>query len=218
MLLGGSSGCSFFAFAEFRGAILVLRGLIGRRVIGVRLVEMRVVVTAGRCEGFTGQQFDGGGRVSASDGGARRVSRGMGVIVTMIVVFEVFEDIADVEKGVAIQADVDESRLHAWENASNLAFVDAADEREHFLPLEVELDKLSFFQNRDSALVRARGYNQFFRHEYSLRSIAAGPTGKEVVQGKAPFRNEAEHAGDNNNNSVAALRSKPEGVAAERHP
>jgi len=37
-----------------------------------------------------------------------------------------------------------------------------------------------------------------------------------VVQGKAPFHNEAEHAGDNN--GVAALRSKPEGVAAERHP
>jgi hypothetical protein len=140
MLLGGSSGCSFFAFAEFRGAILVLRGLIGRRVIGVRLVEMRVVVTAGRCEGFTGQQFDAGGRASASDGGARRVSRGMGVIVTMIVVFEVFEDIADVEKGVAIQADVDESRLHAWENASNLAFVDAADERELFFTLNVDFD------------------------------------------------------------------------------
>jgi len=140
MLLGGSSGCSFFAFAEFCGAILVLRGLIGRRVIGVRLVEMRVVVTAGRCEGFTGQQFDGGGRVSASDGGSRRVSRGMGVIVTMIVVFEVFEHIADVEKGVAIQADVDESRLHAGENASNLAFVDAADERELFFALDVDFN------------------------------------------------------------------------------
>jgi hypothetical protein len=140
MLLGGSGGCSFFAFAEFRGAILVLRGLFGRPVIGVRLVEMHVVVTAGRCEGFTGQQFDGGGPVSASDGGERRVSGGMGVIVTMIVVFEVFEDITDVEKGVAIQADVDESRLHAWENASNLAFVDAADERELFFALNVDFD------------------------------------------------------------------------------
>jgi hypothetical protein len=39
-----------------------------------------------------------------------------------------------------------------------------------------------------------------------------------VVQGKAPFRNKAEHAGDNNNNTVAAWRSKPEGVAAGRHP
>jgi hypothetical protein len=64
----------------------------------------------------------------------------MGVIMTMIVVFEVFEDIADIEKGVAIQADVDESRLHAWENASNLAFVDAADERELFFTLDVDFD------------------------------------------------------------------------------
>jgi hypothetical protein len=37
-----------------------------------------------------------------------------------------------------------------------------------------------------------------------------------VVQGKAPFRNKAEHAGDNS--TVAAWRSKPEGVAAGRHP
>jgi hypothetical protein len=64
----------------------------------------------------------------------------MGVIVTMIVVFEVFEDIADIQKGVAVQADVDESRLHARENASNLAFVDAADERELFFTLDVDFD------------------------------------------------------------------------------
>jgi hypothetical protein len=141
-LLGGSSGCSFFAFAEFRGAILVLQRFFCRRVIGVRvrLIEVRFVVNTGGCEGFAGQQFDGGGRIAAGNGGERRVSRGMGVIVTMIVVFEVFEDIADVEKGVAIQADVDESRLHAWENASNLAFVDAADERELFFALNVDFD------------------------------------------------------------------------------
>ena len=35
-----------------------------------------------------------------------------------------------------------------------------------------------------------------------------------MVQGKAPFRNKAEHAGDNS--TVAAWRSKPEGVAALR--
>jgi hypothetical protein len=140
MLLGSGRSGGFFAFAEFRGAILLLRGLIGRSVIGVRLIEMRVFVTAGSCEGFTGQQFDGGGHVSTGDGGERRVTGSMGVIMTMIVVFEVFEDIADIEKGVAIQADVDESRLHAWEDASNLTFVDAADERELFFPLDVDFD------------------------------------------------------------------------------
>jgi hypothetical protein len=140
MLLGGSRGCGFFAFAEFRGAILLLRRLIGWCVIGVRLIEVHVIVNAGSCKGFTRQQFNGGGRIAASNGGERRVSGGMGVIVTMIVVFEIFEDIADVQESVAIQADVDECRLHAWEDASNLAFVDAADERELFFTLNVDFD------------------------------------------------------------------------------
>lgn len=140
MLSSGSRGCGFFAFAEFGGAILLLRRLVDRGVIGVRLIEVNVVVNTGGCEGLTGQQFDGGGRIAASNGGERRVSRGMGVIVSMIVVFEVFENIADVQEGVAIQADVDECRLHAWEDASNLAFVDAADERELFFTLNVDFD------------------------------------------------------------------------------
>jgi hypothetical protein len=55
MLLGGSSGCGLFAFAEFGGAIVVLWRIIRRCVIGVRLIEMHVVVTAGRCQGLTGQ-------------------------------------------------------------------------------------------------------------------------------------------------------------------
>ena len=55
MLLGGSSGSGLFAFAEFGGAILVWRKLISRCVIGGGLIEMRVGVTAGRCQGLTGQ-------------------------------------------------------------------------------------------------------------------------------------------------------------------
>lgn len=46
MLLGGGRSGGFFAFAEFRGAIFLLRWLIGGRVIGVRLIEVRVFVTA----------------------------------------------------------------------------------------------------------------------------------------------------------------------------
>src|SRR5271170_4291261 len=58
--------------------------------------------------------------------------------------------------------------------------------------------------------MRGRGYNQFFRHENSLGCTAAGPSKWKVV-GKAPFRCRPEHAGDND--IVAALRSKPEGLA-----
>jgi hypothetical protein len=140
MLSGGSRSCSFFAFAEFGGAVLGLWRLIDRHVIGVRLIMVHIVVNAGGCEGLTRQQFDSGGRIAAGNGGERRVSGAMDVIVSMIVVFEVFEDITDVQEGVAIQADVDESRLHAWEDASNLAFVDAADERELFFTLDVDFD------------------------------------------------------------------------------
>ena len=58
----------------------------------------------------------------------------------VIVVLEVFENIANVEKGITIQADVHESRLHAREDACDFPFVDAADESELFFPLDVNFD------------------------------------------------------------------------------
>jgi hypothetical protein len=60
--------------------------------------------------------------------------------VAMIVVFEIFEDVADVQKGIAIQADIHESRLHAGQDASNPAFVDAADECKFLFALDVNFD------------------------------------------------------------------------------
>ncbi len=50
----------------------------------------------------------------------------------VIVILEIFENVADVEEGIAIEADIDESGLHAGEDASDFAFVDAADEGELF--------------------------------------------------------------------------------------
>ena len=41
------------------------------------------------------------------DGGRRLVG------VTVIVIFEIFENVTDVQEGVAVQADVHECRLHA---------------------------------------------------------------------------------------------------------
>ena len=40
---------------------------------------------------------------------------------------DIFEEIGDVEEGVAIEADIDEGRLHAGKHASDAAFVDATD-------------------------------------------------------------------------------------------
>jgi len=60
--------------------------------------------------------------------------------VAVIVVFEVFENVADVEECVAVQADVDERRLHARQNARYFSLVDAADKRELFFTLNVDFD------------------------------------------------------------------------------
>jgi hypothetical protein len=60
--------------------------------------------------------------------------------VTGIVILKIFENITNVEESVAIEADVNESGLHAGENAGDAALVDAANERELFFTLDVNLD------------------------------------------------------------------------------
>ena len=45
----------------------------------------------------------------------------------VIVIFQIFEEVADIQEGVAIQTDIDEGRLHAGQHARDAAFVDAAD-------------------------------------------------------------------------------------------
>ena len=57
--------------------------------------------------------------------------------VVMIVIFKIFENVADVQEGVAIQTDVDESRLHSRKDAGDFTFVDAADEGELFFALDI---------------------------------------------------------------------------------
>jgi len=70
----------------------------------------------------------------------RTESRGMRLLVPVVVVFQVFEYVADIEECVAIQADVHESGLHARKDAGDFAFVDDADERELFFALDVDFD------------------------------------------------------------------------------
>src|SRR5579859_7934863 len=89
-----------------------------------------------RGKGFTRQRFD----ERAARGRGNRRRWGVSVGMAMIVVFEIFENVADVEECVAIQADVDERRLHARKNARYFSLVDAADKRELFLALNVDLD------------------------------------------------------------------------------
>jgi hypothetical protein len=57
-----------------------------------------------------------------------------------VVVFQVFENVADVQKRVAVEADIHESRLHTGKDAGDFSFVDAADQRELFFALDVNFD------------------------------------------------------------------------------
>jgi len=68
--------------------------------------------------------------------------QGLRLLVRMpvIVVLEVFENVADVQEGVAVEPNVHEGGLHAWEDAGDFSFVNAADEREFFFPLDVDFD------------------------------------------------------------------------------
>ena len=58
----------------------------------------------------------------------------------VVVILEIFEDVAYVKKGIAIETDIDESGLHAGEDAGDSAFVDTADEGELFFALDVNFD------------------------------------------------------------------------------
>jgi hypothetical protein len=101
------------------------------------MIFFMLVRGSGVAQRFTGKQFDNIGR----RGRKRRRRRGcVRVRVAVIIVFEIFENVADVEESIAIKADVNESGLHAGEDAGDSAFVDAADEGELFFALDVNFD------------------------------------------------------------------------------
>ena len=96
---------------------------LGERFTGKQLYRMRFrLVLDGSSETRLG---------SGSSGGWRFVR------VVVIVIFEIFENVADVQESVAIETDVDESRLHSGQDAGDFAFVDAADEGELFFALDI---------------------------------------------------------------------------------
>ena len=84
------------------------------------------------------------------------------------VLLEVLDDVGDVEKRVALEAHVDECRLHAREHLGDAPFVDVADDRALFLALDPELDDQPFVEDRDPRLVVRRVDDQFLRHRVIL--------------------------------------------------
>jgi hypothetical protein len=58
----------------------------------------------------------------------------------VIIILEIFENVADVKEGIAIKADIHERGLHAGEDAGDSAFVDTANEGELFFALDVNFN------------------------------------------------------------------------------
>ena len=68
----------------------------------------------------------------------------------------VVDDVADVEEGGLVQADVDEGRLHAREHPDHAALVDVADDALVLLTLEIELGDVAVLDERDAGLAAGR--------------------------------------------------------------
>ena len=95
-----------FAVGRFTSELwLAGFGVLVRFVLAVS----RAVAVCRR-QRFAGQQIGG---LTDRDGRSRG-GMGFAMTVAVIVVFEIFENIAHVQEGIAIQADVHESGLHAW--------------------------------------------------------------------------------------------------------
>jgi hypothetical protein len=94
--------------------------------------------------------------------GGSGMSMSVAHAVAGFIFLEVFENIADVEESVAVQADIHEGGLHAGQDAVDSALVNAANERELFFALDIDFYELTFFQNRDSPFMGGCGDNQFF--------------------------------------------------------
>jgi len=71
----------------------------------------------------------------------------------LVEVLVFFKEIGDVEKRVSFQAEIDEGRLHSWQNARHAAFMNAARERILVSALEINLDELIVFEKRNPGLV-----------------------------------------------------------------
>lgn len=100
------------------------------------LLRLKSVVLAAPANCFAGQNFSGNRR-----GGLRRcMAVRVPVPMAVIVVLKIFENVANVQEGVAVEADIDERGLHTGEHPSNAALVDATDQREFLFALDINFD------------------------------------------------------------------------------
>jgi hypothetical protein len=75
----------------------------------------------------------------------------------LLIFLVIFEEIGNVQEGIAFQANVHERRLHAGKHPRNPAFMNTTRQRVFLLALKINFDKLIVFEYRHASLVAIRG-------------------------------------------------------------
>ena len=126
---------------------------------------------------------DAAGRIAAIAGGAqaaaRRRRRRMFLVVGVqaLELFEAGDDVADVEKAVAFEAEVNESRLHAGQHFGYPALVHVAHHAARALALDEDLGNLIVLEDRDPRFVGARGDDHLLAHARNSERVVAAALG-----------------------------------------
>jgi hypothetical protein len=144
LILSGSGrhfAVMFLEMSAFGSVRFLVRSVLLIDVVSFILMELFVmrffVMFRGPRQGFTREQLNGRA-IREGHRGSRSLR--LLVRVPVIVILEIFENVADVQESVAVEADVHESGLHSGEDAGDFSFVDAADEGEFFFALDVNFD------------------------------------------------------------------------------
>src|SRR6185503_4662125 len=94
------------------------------------------------------------------------------VSVQALELFEAGDNVADVEKAVAFEAEINESRLHAGQHFGYPALVHVAHHAARALALDEDLGNLIVLEDRDPRFVGARGDDHLLAHARSSRQAA----------------------------------------------
>jgi hypothetical protein len=85
-----------------------------------------------------------------------------------VIFFDPFQEIRDVQKGISLQPDIYEGRLHPGQNTRDSTLADAPGQTMFLFALEIHLDDLPVFQNRDLGLVAGSRDHHLFCHALLL--------------------------------------------------
>ena len=106
------------------------------------------------CPAFSRSSIDGRHLRPRMAGAVREVVAAPVVELQVLHRLDVGGDVADVEEGVALEADVDEGGLHPGQDAGHPPLVDVAHEPAMAVPLDEDLRQAVVLQDGDPGLVR----------------------------------------------------------------